>query len=186
MPLACRRGAPTSKWEASASLELPPSSVAFIVPLLSVPVSTKPVYQCSPYCIDEAGTSQTSLWTALQDATGGMSCSLALSEAINPQRSQNSKPFLYWNKNLNQSRTRTDLTEWTELNGRSHSSFYNAHTGDKRSWIRRLRFCMTFEGYHLPSLGKSLPPLALPGVSVVSEGSRIAHSPKKRVFTSPC
>lgn len=35
---------------------------------------------------------------------------------------------------------------------------------------------MMFEEYHLPSLSKSLPPLALPGV--VSQGSYTAHSPK--------
>lgn len=56
-------------------------------------------------------------------------------------------------------------------------------TGDKESWIGRLRFCMMFEGHHLPSLGKSLPPHALSGVSVVSKGSYITHSPKKGCAT---
>lgn len=182
MPLACRKGAPTCKREPSASLELPPSAVAVIVPLLSVPVSTKSVCQCPPYCLNKAGTPQTSPWTALQEATCQSSYCLILSEAINPQRSPDLKPFLYWNKNLNQSHSRIVLAEWIVLNSRSHSSFYEVPTGGKRSWMRRLRFCMMFEGCYLPSQGKSL----LLGVPVVSEGSSIAHSPPKGVFMPLC
>lgn len=86
--------------EPNTSLELPPSPVAVVVTVFSVPVSLRSLCQCSPYCINKAGIPQTSLCTALQDETCGLSCCLILSEAINPQRSPNSKLSLYWKKKI--------------------------------------------------------------------------------------